>query len=315
MARHASSSQTPEFHGDSTSGNVINRIFQSENFQACLSNTARTLVLEGRLGVGKTTTMLGLLRRLDLQREYDQEQQQQDETLVENNTPSGYPLGIYWKILLSFLQVSLLSMLSLFLKSKQQNSHKRWKGDSQRQAWQDVVVASVFLDSGNTANHLPEGILTLLLEQFVEKIPGSMVHVRTLIQQNQNSKPSAEAIANTIIMILRKTPRACIFVDALDECNSLHITQILRQIARVQRQSNAGVVMSQRGGTVKWQAHFDDQRIGTLNTVPDKDDITRYLEKQLSSSLLEDSEQYAWIQQEKVCDKVKNAIINASGNM
>lgn len=255
----------PRFHGKD-SGNLINSVLKNEHFTRCLTNTATALVLQGKPGVGKSTTMLGLLRKLDKERIQESDQ---PENLLPDHVEN-------------------------------------------KQATANVVVASIFFKAEIHAKEDAQGVLMCLLQQLVEKVPGALNDVRQLAQEHQNIGPTAKDIADTTISVLKKTTKACFFLDALDEHNSNHAFATMKHIARVQYESKVGLVITDREGNKNWHSHFKQPNAAFETLLSDDGDIATYLDEQVSSFDEKDS---SLTPSKETCERAKETIQRASGNM
>jgi hypothetical protein len=315
----------PHFHEPSFAGSLMESIFSSDNLKRCFTRQGQTLVLEGKLGVGKSTTMLGILIKLDQLRKPISERKPTDPTIsLETERIAkarNFPAPLWLHYLLSFL----LPLFVFLVGSKQLWSEKASKDclvqenedlcndRSQEQQWQDVVVASMFFSADQQDEQLPHKVLMLLLKELVDKIPGSIEHVRDLYMKNRNSTPAPEAIADTLIAVLGKESKACIFLDALDEYYG-DLPVLLEQLKRVQEQSKIGIIMTDRIDTRKqqWIYRFPHAHSQILRAY--EADVQAFMEIRLSSQG-NISEQYAWARDRTVRNKVKGVISLASGGM
>lgn len=227
-------------------------------------NQKQTLVFEGKLGVGKTTMMQGLLLKLDDARD---------------------------------------------LQIKESNNTADTKAN--------VVVASVFFDAkpistgsnDSLSEHAPHKVLMYLVQQFLDKIEDSEEDVEKLCQRCENMAPTLAHIRDTLISMLQKVERACIFIDALDECLQEHLQGLLPTLKCIQDKAKIGLVFSDRVGISRWRSHFPHAK--TFQLSADPKDVSAYLEKRCIH--LKDLQD--WWNDGRLQNEVTSVISKASGGM
>lgn len=280
MIRHESTAQTPYLDEGTFSSDLGASVLQSAEFQRCFNLSGQTVVYEGQPGVGKTTLMVHLTRKL-----------------AEVHTTCS---------------TQALAHSVTDVQSEQTN----FRND---QSLQNAVIASVFFRAdvqiSENPDQYPFRVLMLLLHQFVKCIPGRIDHVRSLYEKHPNSMPPAKAIADTMIRVLNGDVKACIFLDALDECYPPYLADLMEQIERVQRRTMIGLFMTDR---IEASVRTSPSRKSTVEPITKtlrsmKSDMTQYLDNRMEK--LEGSRLYKWVQQPRLRKKCKDVIIKASGDM
>jgi hypothetical protein len=330
MSSIASDSTAPTFPDGPFPGGLVESIFSSQKFRRCFTRQSHTLVLEGKLGVGKTTTMHGILRKLHKVRDDDQARSTNDTQAMEVTTPRYFEtlLTRFWLFYLSGLLFHLAAYLQLLIKVL-----PRFRGlgnmsdtkpavarqveevielDLQRPQWRDVTEASMFFNADQPEEQEPAKVLMLLLQQFANQIPCSMDHVRTLWEKHKGSTPPVEDVADALISVLGTKRHACIFLDGLDECTPKYLSTLLRELKRVQEVSRMGLLLTDRIDTSKWRSILGGVPLHRI--YENASDIQQYLEERLTEQG-RNAEQYEWANDRSLRDKIKSTIADASGGM
>lgn len=300
---------------------LTDSIFRDERLQRCLNNQGESLILQGKMGVGKTMTMLGILKRLDQLREAAAEEKQKNlndatgEQLTREQETNEHEMGKQEE------QEQELEELFREITDRLHDAeeHETEEQEQERQTGvlpsmpSDVVVASVFFNGSEQEKHDAAQILMWVLQSLVQQIPNSMRHVKDLYEKSRNAGPSAENIAAGIISVLERGNPACIFLDALDECFKPSLQPILRQLKVIQDATKVGLVMTDRLDTSKWQNIFDESCGRILSA--DERDVRDYLKACLDQLSSTNPGRYTWAKGESHRTDVISVITKSSGGM
>jgi len=263
-------------HPEMSLGEELSKsIFDDARFRKCLHNFGHTLVFTGQPGVGKSTTMLELLRLLDKHRSPSQDRDipEHGKDDVTNDAPK---------------QV------------KYQHSSDQLE--------ENVVIASIFFRCNE--KQVPEKVLMLFLAQLVRKTtPRGIDHAVKMFSKHNNTMPPLESITETIVDVLKETPRACIFVDAIDECDPEVLSVVLQNVKLAQSRTNTGVVLStQSSYRSTWEKHFPGAEPMEVRGHPN--DIGKFLDVEITDLNTPD-----WFKEAETRKKIKKIIVDSSHGM
>ncbi|KAK8134998.1 hypothetical protein PG984_007010 [Apiospora sp. TS-2023a] len=324
------------------------RVFRSPKFQACLNNKGHTLVLLGKPGVGKTTTMLHLQRLLSTKigpLEPISEPIAEPITQTQNSVDvcdGGFKDGGHdWatSILLAVAYCTILALRSInclfqpwtltFLNLLVGTLEGDCAiADAAHQNTRPIVTASIFFryedrysDGNKTGGRSPHDAARIMMEilrQLVDQTDGSLQIATELREELKGNSPQPRDISNAVIDVLRKSPSACIFVDAMDECMPDQRETIIQELQHVQHEAQVGIITSDRVGSSNWTYHYSPESplaarnrdVMELQSL--KDDIYDVLGSILDKRFDEDNEQYDWVKEESVKDSTIRKITEVS---
>ncbi|KAK8043704.1 hypothetical protein PG993_006134 [Apiospora rasikravindrae] len=127
------------------------------------------------------------------------------------------------------------------------------------------VTASIFYryedrasdgnETDNQPTHDVAKILMSIFEQLIDQIDGGLRIAEDLRQRMLGNRPSPTDVSEAIITMLHKAPRACIFLDAVDECTPTHLVGMIGVLQHIQKETQIGIVMSDRVGSSDWTSN------------------------------------------------------------
>ncbi|KAK3675341.1 hypothetical protein LTR78_004851 [Recurvomyces mirabilis] len=118
---------------------------------------------------------------------------------------------------------------------------------------QEVAVAYVLFDFHLPTGHESQKVLMRFVDQLADlKDEEQRSHVLDLHDRYSKEWPSADEIAEMLIAVIQhlahtRSKAICIFLDGLDEfIDQSKLSNLLRHLAKVQAQTNCGLVMTSR---------------------------------------------------------------------
>lgn len=195
-----------------------------------------------------------------------------------------------------------------------------------RQETEPIVTASIFYKYEDKSSHEGKAdsqpahdearILMDILEQLIDQTSQGLKLAGDLRKGLHRDAPQAGVVSDTIIAMLDGTPKACFFLDAMDECAPDQRDGIMSQLKYIQDKTGIGIVMTDRVGSSdstyprKASPNRDFVELRAL-----EDDIDQFLQSSLDERSNRDGEQYAWAHEEGTKRDVIGKIIAASGDM
>jgi hypothetical protein len=212
--------------------------------------------------------------------------------------------------LLRRLIALVLDVTSSPIPSQQQIPKKRLESIS------SLVPAAVLFSAEKKEEQTSTKTLGCLLVQLVQQIPEAISHVHELKRTSNETgtDPSASDLEDTIIITI-KGRRACLFLDALDECSVDFLEQLLPHIKRIQDQTDVGIVFTDRSNQSKqtWKQWFPSAI--KIQMWAENGDIDAYAEMRLTKMANRTEHADHWLHDETSRAGVKSAIVEASGRM
>ncbi|KAH8629771.1 hypothetical protein IG631_14348 [Alternaria alternata] len=280
------------------------KILTLVDFQSCLSNTGKTFILQGRPGIGKTTTLRGLFKHFRNEAEYDSDVDSNpgepaDEDVDVDSHDSGTesePRMFGW-----FSQ-----FLSVFNSQDQSSGDLKPEHDSISAAGKLVTAAIYFSTKRvSTGEHAPTKVLLRLLQQVYKQIPGSIETVKRLHEWSlSNGIPEADSVRRALGTVLKGAERTCIFIDALEECARTHLEDLLFQLGSLQRETRIGIVLTVVLDVNRrlLEQHFQNRTFHQMSANPQ--DVEAYIRKRLTN-----------ISDESFLEKLASGISTAANGM
>jgi hypothetical protein len=152
---------------------------------------------------------------------------------------------------------------------------------------EEIVTGHIFFSTQHKFKIEAQSILMHLLGTFYN----GASHILDELEQLHASTPKAATsmipdspnireIVGTLITILERVDKACIFIDALDECtdkDQLH--EVLLAIEEVQAKTGVGLVMTDRsGGSPLWRKVYQGNENCVVRKIEaDKLDIEAFI--------------------------------------
>lgn len=327
---------------------LANNVFEDPKFQRCFENRGHTLVLLGKPGVGKTTTMLQLLQQLqpkDIPPDpiplQNDEANCVDSTKAENNHGLG-SLSHYLAITLRHTLDSVFGCLTPCIRSTRLGAWLLPPREPQSESivLQDpnanpthqeagpIVTASIFYKYEDKSSqqgkaesqrvHDEARILMEILEQLIDQTSQGLNLARGLRERQPRGAPRPRDVSDTIIDMLDGTSKACFFLDAIDECALDQRLGIMTELEYIQKKTRVGIVVTDRVGisdsTYPHNAAPNPNRefveLRALEV-----DIDQFLQSSLDERSNENREKYAWVHKQGTKRDVIAKIIAASGDM
>lgn len=193
------------------SPHLMHHVRDLEHFKACLDGKYQTLVLRGKPGCGKSTTVLGLV-----------------EVLRE---------------------------------------HK-------------VHTAVALFESDAPGTHNAAQTLTLLVKQLVDQNPDAKELANSLINGNKLTR-NVKDISKVLVEVISEAPRACIFLDGIDEFNDAgERDMLLDSVQDVQFRTAVGIIITERTGESDCAGRFEGSPFvkEEKNIYAQRADIRQYIE-------------------------------------
>jgi hypothetical protein len=291
-----------------------NEIFENPRFQRCLKNQSETMVLEGDLGVGKTTTLNRLIRKtLNIHSSAIKHQPNFERSNVADNSSHEQRTAALHAEGYTVPRSG----------SSPEQGHDQRTSDHEHSVYgsndQAVVVASVFFQVEAQEPHDTVQVLIWLLKSLVLQIPRGRRHVQDLSRQ-QGGSGSPEigevsdeklSISSTIVSVIRKAGPVCIFLDALDQCSKESLHKILKCLKDVQTVTRIGIVMTDQVEHSAWRAHF----LGTcaFELKEQDEDMRAYLNIRFAQRTEIEPSRYSWLDvqtRKNAIDKIMRCSIN-----
>jgi hypothetical protein len=247
--------------------------------------------MEGPLGIGKTTMMLGLLRELS-----------RNATSSNQGLPADAPADEAPQ------SVKIEGALPELV-----DDTSTTRSEPREQSLGRLVVATIFFDSGDPNSHGAEKVLMRILHQLVQQLPDGSAHASELYHKHQQVSPIADDVAETIIKVIGSKTRTCLFLDALDECQEGPLGTVLKQIKRIQKETHIGALMTMRTGFRSFRGTAQNTKVRKLPI--SRDAIKNYILARLSHLRDSDRERYPWSADDETCVSITETILESSANM
>jgi DNA polymerase III delta prime subunit len=326
----AGSPNIPEISkADVAIDNLRHQILNDQNFRECLLNLKKTVVLEGTPGVGKTTAILAIIDQLKQNKRQQDHDQKHDQGHLASQTSEGsfaklvsYVKEIVYCLcsaatrlivrssLLQRLIALVLDVTYSPIPSQQQIPKERLESIS------SVLPIAVLFSAEKKEEQTSTKTLGFLLVQLVQQIPEAFSHVHGLYRtfKETGTDPPASDLEDTIITIIKGHP-VCLFLDALDECSVDFLEELLPRIKRIQDQTEAGIVFTDRINQSKqtWKRCFPSAIM--IPMWAENGDIDAYIEIRLTKMANRTERVDHWLYDETSRAGVKKVIVQASGRM
>jgi hypothetical protein len=144
-----------------------------------------------------------------------------------------------------------------------------------------LVSASIFFRTPKRVSvdeHHPSKILLYLLQVISKQVPGSADLVKKLFEsQHGDGQPLPSTIRRTLSAVLLKTQRACILIDAIDECAAMYLSGVLHEFQLLQDNTRIGLVITDSMDVTRkdLKDKFENAKFRVIEADPE--DLGKYL--------------------------------------
>jgi hypothetical protein len=259
-------------------GSLTAEVFANSHFKQCIGPDGGTLVLMGKMGIGKTTTVVGLLNEID------------------KGNPSNPCHGRA-----SDGQIP--------------SSKEGHNGEERNRPKNKVVVASIFFSSDSKVKERYKADLVLMsIANQLANALGGKHHLRQMYERHPNVRPPCDSITSTIKKVIQGVENCCIFLDALDENDLEEVQRLMKEIGNIQRDCHIGVVITHRDSVTfefsQWLSHICELPIEAK-----ENDIIGYGQEYILQLAENPQEDYDWVQNQDLCNKAASTIAESSAGM